>query len=209
MIISLAKVKSLLQISVADTSKDSLISELIPIVQDVVLKFTENSFEILTDLVYRLSNTISFEAGSPPKIFDPQNQLIAIGFTSGLDIKVKGSKFNDNYYTIDSLTDGVLNLSSSDTLINEPANNLFTILITVVQFPRGIELPVSKLIGFHLDKKKTSNVASESLGDHSISYQSAGSYPKHIIEDLVQYRLLKAMGSNNTRQYNINTKRYD
>lgn len=206
MIISLDETKSLLQIS--DTSKDALIENLIPIVQDFVIKFTENSFEILTDTVYRLSNKLSFEAGNPPKILDSENQFVAMGFTSGLEIKVKGSKFNDNYYKIDSLTDGVLNLSSFDTLTTEPAHNLFTVLITVVQFPKGIKLPVSKLIDFHLDKQKTSNVSSESLGDHSVSYQSSGgSYPKHLLDDLAQYRLLKAMDSCSKPIYNIYTKR--
>lgn len=207
MIISLDEVKGLLQIADSDTTKDGFITDIIPIVQDFVIKFTENSFEILTDVVYRLSNTLSFEAGNPPKISDPQNQFITMGFASGIDIKVKGSKFNDNYYTIDSITDGVLSLSSSDILINEPAHNLFTILITVVQFPKGIKLPVAKLIEFHLDKKKTSNVSSESLGDHSISYQASGSYPKHLLDDLAQYRLVKAMDCGKDHHYNIFTKR--
>lgn len=205
MITELNEVKNLLQIS--DTSKDSFINSMIPIVQDFVLKYTNNYFEILTDEVYRDSNTISFVSGTPAKINDSQNKFISLGFVPGIHIRVQGSKFNDGVYKVDIVEAGTLTLSVDEQLINESADSEVVVLITIVQFPKGIKLPIAKLIGFHLDPKNAKGVQSESLGDHSINFQSGGMYPQSLLNDLRPYMRMKTLDKSSNRLYDIYTKR--
>lgn len=205
MIITSDEVKSLLQIS--GTTYDSLITAMIPVVQDFVLKYTNNYFETLTESVYRDTNTISFVSGSPAKINDSQNQFVYMGFVAGIHVRVQGSKFNDGIYKVDSVEAGSLILSSDDELISESVDSNVLVKITIVQFPKGIKLPVAKMIGFHLEKRNARGVQSESLGDHSISYQSGGSYPKSLLDELNQYRQAKFVGSSNSRIYDMMSKR--
>ena len=205
MIITLDEVKSLLQIT--NTSKDSFIASMIPVVQDFVFTYTNNYFEILTDTVYRDSNSISFVNGSPSKINDLQNKFISAGFVPGIHTRVQGSKFNDGVYKVAAVEAGSLTLSAEEELTNESVDSEVVTLITVVKFPKGIKLPVAKLIGFHLDPKNAKGVQSESLGDHSISFQSGGNYPQSLLNDLRPYMRMKTLDKSPNRLYDIYTKR--
>jgi len=205
MIITAAEVKSLLQIS--GSAYDSFIDAMIPVVQDFVIQYTNNYFEILTDSVYRDTNTLSFVTGSPAKINDSQNKFVDMGFVAGIHIRVNGSKFNDGIYKVDSVSARTLTLSSDDSLTNESEDSEVVIKITVVQFPKGIQLPVAQLIGYNFEKRNMKGVQSERLGDHSISYQSGGGYPKSLLEGLNQYRNLKFVGGSTEKVYDMYTKR--
>jgi hypothetical protein len=180
---------------------------MIPVVQDFVFTYTNNYFEILTDEVYRDDNTISFVKGTPSKINDLRNQFVSMGFVKDIHVRVQGSKFNDGVYEAADVEDGSLTLSTDDELINEAVDSEVVTLITVVKFPKGIKLPVAKLIGFHLDPKNAKGVQSESLGDHSISFQSGGNYPQSLLNDLIPYRRMKALGNPRKRMYSISNKR--
>ncbi|MEW6507189.1 MAG: phage head-tail connector protein [Bacteroidota bacterium] len=205
MIVTVSEVKSLLQI--VDSSKDTFIASMIPIVQDFVFTYTNNYFEILTDKVYRESNSISFVNGSPSKINDSQNKFISAGFVPGIHTRVQGSKFNDGVYKVAAVEAGSLILSAEEELTNESVDSEVVTLITVVKFPKGIKLPVAKLIGFHLDPKNAKGVQSESLGDHSISFQSGGNYPQSLLNDLIPYRRMITLGDSKKRMYSITNKR--
>ena len=204
MITTVDEVKSLLQIT--DSSKDGFIGAMIPVVQDFVLKYTENYFEIQKDSVYRESNTISFESGSPAKIYDSENRFVYMGFVPNIHIRVQGSKFNDGIYKVAAVDVGTFTLSAQDELITEAVDKEVVTTINVVQFPKGIKLPVAKLIAFHLDPQNVKGVQSESLADHSISYQSGGGYPQSLLTELIPYRKMKSLGGFK-KKYDIFTKR--
>lgn len=204
MIVKLEKVKKILQIN--NNSKDEFINAMIPVVQNFVFEHTNNYFEISTDQVYRESNTISFVNGNPSQINDNQNKFKIIGFPKEVHIRVQGSKFNDGIYEVVSVSDGSLVLSTDAVLINEEVDGLTNVFITVVKFPEGIKLTVTKLIAYHLDPKNVKGVQSESLGDHSISYQSGGMYPQSLLNDLRPYMRMKQLKSSKGL-YNILNKR--
>jgi len=206
-IITTEEVKGILQIS-GSNEYDSLIGTLIPIVQDFVIKYTNNHFEVLTDSVFTEATTLSFVSGPPAKILDSQNQFIENGFTSGVHVRVLGSKLNDGIYKVASLEAGVLTLSNDESLIDESADSEISIRITMVQFPQGLKLPVAKMVGYHFDKKNFSGVQSERFGDYSVSFQTAGSYPKSILDELDQYRQIKFVSGSKSTHYNILTKTY-
>ncbi len=205
MIITLDEVKSWLQIT--NSSKDLFIASMIPVVQDFVFAYTNNYFEILTDEVYRESNTISFVNSTPAKINDSQNQFVVMGFVPGIHIRVQGSKFNDGVYEVGNVEAGSLTLAMGEVLVNEAVDSKVTTLITVVKFPKGIKLPVAKLIGFHIDSQNAKGVQSESLGDYSISFQSGGNYPQSLLNDLIPYRRMKTLWDSRKRMYSIANKR--
>lgn len=205
MIITLDEVKALLQIT--NTSKDAFIDSMIPIVQGFIFSYTNNYFEILTDNVYRDSNSISFVDGSPSKIIDSQDKFISSGFVPGIHVRIQGSKFNDGVYNVSTVEAGSLTLCEEEELIKESVDNGVFTLITVVKFPKGIKLPVAKLIGFHLDSKNAKGVQSESLGDHSIIFQSGGNYPQSLLNDLIPYRRMKILDDSRQRMYSISNKR--
>jgi hypothetical protein len=205
MIVTLNEVKSLLQIT--EIAKDTFISAMIPIVQDFVFIYTNNYFEILTEDIYRDDNTISFVKGTPSKINDSRSQFVSMGFVKDIHVRVQGSKFNDGVYEVANVDAGSLTLDSDEELVNEAVDSEVVTLITVVKFPKGIKLPVAKLIGFHLDPKNAKGVQSESLGDHSISFQSGGNYPQSLLNDLIPYRRMKTLGDTRKRMYSITGKR--
>lgn len=205
MIAELNEIKDLLQIN--DDSKDTFIINMIPIVQDFIIKYTNNYFEILTDSIYYETNTISFVSGSPSKIVDSRNQFKNIGFVNDIHIRINGSKFNDGIYKINTVNPGEIILSQDDSLINEDEDNELIVNITVVQFPKTLKLIMAKLIAFNINVSNLKRVQSESLGDYSVSYESNSNYPQSLLNDLRPFMQMKTINKANDNLYNIYLKR--
>ena len=163
-IITQAEVKTLLQISV--TTYDTLISTLIPIVQDKINNYCGNSF-VKTD-IYVAADTMAFVSGTPATITDSDSGFVTGGFTNSIDISVVGSKQNDGVYAVDTTVAGTLTLATGETLVTEAAGN--DIVITRVIFPKGIKTDVADYIGYLMITSH--GVSSESLGDYSVTYKS-------------------------------------
>ena len=175
MIITTAEVKALLQIT--DTSQDTLIDTLIPIVQDQIVQYCHNSF---TKKNYGIKGAV-FVYGAPDTI---TADFTDIPFIAG-DIYVVNSDNNDGYYTIDTKSDTTLTLSSSNTLSNETSTDA---VISPVVWPEGIKLSAANMIGFNLEKLGW--IGSESMGEYSVSYVDIGgeSYPSSITGTLKMWR---------------------
>lgn len=62
---------------------------------------------------------VSFADSNPDTITDASGHFVSDGFEAGMSIIVVGSASNDGHYTIASLTDTVLTLSTTDSLIVE------------------------------------------------------------------------------------------
>jgi hypothetical protein len=58
-----------------------------------------------------------------------------------------------------------------------------------IVYPKGSELTVIKMIEYTLRNLKNSGIASQSLGDFSISYENikSGSYPDSITKEIKKY----------------------
>lgn len=169
-IITLARAKELLQIATADTSQDTLITNLIPSVQAAVLNYCKNYF--INDNTVYISSNISFaKTAKTITHTDDGESFIDEGFYNGVDILVSGSKFNDGIYIVKTVAADSLLLETTENLkIDEAEDN--TIVISRIDFPKDLELGVAQLINFNL-AKQGKLVESESLpGGYSVKYKT-------------------------------------
>jgi len=187
-IITKAKVKTLLQIDV--TTYDDLIDELIPIVQDFIVDYCNNSFKDTN--VSMIASTISFADTDPDTILDSASGFVDAEFSADMEIVVEGSEHNNGMFTLDTVVAGILTLIATDELVTEAAGN--TITITKVEWPKGIWGTTAQMIGYNMARTKefkSIGVSSESYGDYSRSYAivgEAGGYPMSILGGLKPYR---------------------
>ena len=200
MIITYAEVKSILNLS--DNSYQTKIETLIPFIQDWVIDYCNNKFEVERkypvdyyderfthrDVIYLYTNTISFDSATKT-ITDSDSNFINAGFKVGFSIKIEGTTYNEGIYTISSVSSGSIVVSES--LVDEDSE--YYTLLTLVEFPKGIKLPVAKLIAEELKNNSVENgdrVVSERVGDASFTYASAvsGEYPKSILKQFKQWK---------------------
>jgi len=95
----------------------------------------------------------------------------SITITKGVNIRIKGSKYNDGLINFITYTSTIKLIMRSDIrLVTEPAQNVISVsIITGTSFPEGIKLPTANLIGYHLDRKDKS-IKSEKIGDYSVTF---------------------------------------
>lgn len=167
MIATLDEIKELLQITV--TTYDNLISILIPILTDEVVEYCNNDFVVFNDIEteeHFESETISFERVQS-KILDSANLFGNLNLVGGSDLKIEGSLYNDGYYTVKTKTVSEIKVENGNNITNEVAG--LEIIIKRVMFPKGLKLPFSLMVKFHIDKSKGSSIKSESVGSYSFT----------------------------------------
>jgi len=200
-IITTDKVKTLLQIS--GSTYDTLIAELIPIVQNFIVEKTNNRFTVknrrkiyrsqsylLTEKegVYIEASTIAFNNATPATITDSDSNFLDQGFpASDIDIDVVNSKRNDDIYAVDTVEAGTMTLKTGEELLSEEAGNLVTIYL--VKFPKGLWSTVADMILWKMDKKRF--LKSWSLADYSKTMIGEGGYPQKLLDELKPYTLFK------------------
>ena len=179
-IITTAKVKTLLQISVS--TYDTLIDELIPIFQNWIVEYLNNRFHTS---IYITASTLAFVDSGPDTITDSDEGFEDAEFTDAIDIDVSGSEDNDGIYAVDTVVAGTLTLASGEELIAEDAGEGVT--ITRVRFPKGLWMPTAQCIKFDMAKRDPS-LKSKSLADHSESYSGMGDYPPGLLARFNQWK---------------------
>ena len=190
MITTVADVKTFLQISVS--TYDTLIAKLIPAVESFVFEYCNNWFEISKDYIYNRSTALVFVSGTPPTITMEDGTFATDGFVAGMNIRVKNSLYNDGIYSLAIVAEETLTLGASDVLIDEDLGAESE--ITVVKYPKGLDLIIAKLIGEDLKNSSVTageKVVSESVGNHSISYGGStvkGQYPDELLALLRPYK---------------------
>lgn len=179
MITTRAEIKTLLRLS--DTTYDTLIDTLIPIIQDDIMTFLKNKFIVRDIEIWRSS--ISFSGNS---ISDSSSGFSSAGFVAG-DIVVQDSKLNNGFYTVTNVTAGTLTVS--ETLTTESADNV--IKINQIKYPKGLALIFANMIGFTMNNKH--GVKSESISRYSVSYANdvqslINGYPDTVTRPLLKWR---------------------
>jgi len=179
MILSLTDLKLLLGIT--DSSKDSLLSLQIDLVEDLVFNFLKNYFE--SDYISYESNTISF---STVYISDSNSKFIEKGFVNGI-YRIQNSIYNNRFVTVSTVASDRLTIT--DALTTETASNY--IKLSMCNVPKDIKLCISNMIGFNLANKF--GVKSESFSRYSVSYgsengQYISGFPNSITQVLLKYR---------------------
>lgn len=180
------EVKKLIQISDSNTSKDDLIDALIPIIQSDIINLTNNHFKDQDN--YYENTSISFNK-TDKKILDSDSYFLTSGFAGGMDIYVEGSLNNDGFYKITAATAGELTVSylADQSMYAESAGEF--VRITRVLFPYGLKMIAAMMIKQRMDKQAVSNVQSERLGDHSISFKQSSNIGGSIYSDEIQNML--------------------
>lgn len=204
MIATLTEVKKLLQIT--DTTKDDVLTALMPVVQDFICSYTNNNFEVIRgngfyDIYHKTlankdyyleSYNISFVAAAddePCKILNSDSKFVTAGFIVNAHVKVTGSVLNDGFYKITGVAAGELQLEEN-TLLDESNTDNY-IRLSVVSFPTALKVPFANMLAYELNKQAKQGINSESLGDYSASY--TGEYPKSLLAQLSTFRRIKTV----------------
>ena len=198
-IITLAETKQFLGIATATTTYDSIITALIPTVQDRLLKICNNGFTVqpispimwgsnLTDEYILRQVDASFATSGTVTAKD--SNFGSANFAGGHDILINGSFLNDGYYVVDSVSTSTLTIVSSSSFVEEVTGA--SIYFAVVKWPNGIKPYVANLIQYdYAERPKRSGVTSKRLGPWSESYATpvpSGSYPAELLAPFDEYR---------------------
>jgi len=191
-IITRDECKTLLRISSGTTGYDELIDTLIPYVQDDISEICNNEF-FLRD-VYVCGTGIAFttSTGGGDKITDASSGFLDADhpFVAAQDVVVYGSKHNDGFYELASVSSGTLTLSSSGEVIAEAADEY--IKIAQVKWPKGIKPTAAKMVWYHIENAKSGRPKSESIDDYSVTHEDIVSgYPASIVGGLRPWMMVR------------------
>lgn len=186
MIATRSEIKTLLQIS--DSTKDTLIDALIPIVQDEIVEYCGNHFEKTIVMVngqnYDAGETVSFDS-TAKTINDSENDM---PFISGHDVYVSGSRYNDGHYSIVTASTGTLIVSES--LIDEAEGANVTIKLVI--WPKALKMIVADMIQYKINGKDAGVTSETVSGAMGLSFsQEIGSYPQSLLNGLNKFRVVK------------------
>jgi hypothetical protein len=167
------RVKAFAQITT--TNYDGYIDLLIPIVLEDINHYTNNYFT--QSWRYFTSNDFDFST--------------ALTITDNS----AGNDFNDDYYTIASLTSTVLTVNES---LNAESTSNNVIAIYRVEFPKNLEFIAANMLNYQILTSAGKKIyESESLGDYSYTLAKgtgntglSNSYPDSIIKSLNKYRVM-------------------
>lgn len=166
MIATQTQVKSILNIS--DSTYDSQIDTLSPIIQADLLRRLNNNF--VNQKVRLLSkNTIAFVASSKT-ITDSSSGFVTAKFTANTHILVEDSLSNNGIYKIATVAAGTITLDDAETLIDESAEEYVT--LTRVDFPVDLQLPFARLIWHEINNRDTAGIQAEKTGNYSATYSA-------------------------------------
>jgi|WetSurSiteA1Bulk_404760.scaffolds.fasta_scaffold80148_1 hypothetical protein len=199
MIATITEIKNIIGIDLSDTSLDSRITALMPIVEEQIHDICKNHFVRDIDIIeskYLGADTISFDS-STSKILDSGNSLGT--FIAGNSIKVFGSLENDGIYYVSTVsgTGAYLTIDTTyNSITTEAAGQ--SVSIYKLWYPKPLKFAFAGMLNYILseDKNKINvGIQSEKVDDYSVSYNGPSSnnvmnygYPLSIITSLGPYR---------------------
>ena len=189
-ITTLENAKLILQITT--TTKNDLISALIPLVEDAYENIRNKPFD--TSVKIAITSTAATADGYVYVAFDGSAESVEVlnGDTAAVvAMKIKQGLYAPYYNkSVDGASVYLVNKYGSYEKITFDGNGS-GVTATVTEneriYPSGAELTAIKMIGFSL-RKGTEGKTSESLGDYSVAFDvSPGLYPKSITGDIKRY----------------------
>jgi hypothetical protein len=183
MFATLAEIKALLGIS--DTTYDTRITALIPMVEIDLLEECNNTFT---------NKAISFggictitSAGSVYKINCADGKIDEADFATGDWIWLTGSMRNDGYYSIKSIAAGYIEVNEVLTAQADTS----TMSLTLIDIPSAIKIYFAKMVAWQLYHVKDDGLQSESIGNYSYSRSALASdagYPSTLLGGLAKWK---------------------
>lgn len=205
--VSLANVKAYLRIADTDATRDALISLLIPIVYADIVEECNNKF-IAPDYDFT-SDAIYFDVtGSTYKILIDAGGFTAMGYPTGGNIIVTGSRLNDGIFTISAQADTYL--TTTEPIVDElQTTEGYSVRIDLCNFPKPFEFIASRMIGYQLSNSNSAGITSMSLGNYSetrsATANSRGGYPDELLNSLRPWKMHRT--GRGTIQWHINENR--
>ena len=176
---------------ITSTVYDYLIESYVPLITEDIVNYTQNSFVHST--MYYYDDQISFSTNSNTISVSDTSLDLTRFWMAGSIIRVIGSYFNDGVYSCSTVASTYIELNE---LINtESSSTGKGVKLFRVEWPKDIPLIASRMIKHIVLTLDNPNVASESLGDHSITYTEVGSnsYPASIVKGLDKYRKIRCL----------------
>lgn len=173
---------------------DDLINRYIPIVEADVISYLNNNFIDKRTGNYGAFSFVARSGSSHPQIKDTGGQAwLKYGMTDCMDIYVNGTPRNDGKYFVTDASSETLKLSSNDTCYEENSTDLYSgviIYVNRIKWPIELKPIIAKMIWQNIDRIKSGNIKSKSIGPTSITYESleSGGYDKSIYTALKRYK---------------------
>lgn len=153
--------------------------------ETAIRELTNNNFQNFNIRASNLSltgKTITAASGS------------TTGMRQGDTIEINETKYNDGLYTIESLTDTTITVTSARNFITETAKEA---IVTLVQYPADIKRGVRKLIEYDAKMADKIGIKSETISRMSVTYYDVNAtdntegYPKALLDFIHKYEKLR------------------
>jgi len=169
----------------------------IQIIQDRICLITNNYF---TSDELSIQSTVTFDATAGTITLDAE-YWENYGFKANDDFIIYGSYRNDGVKTIDSLSNTILTVASSSSVIKEDFNNNSGSIIyfSVVQWPVAIKQIAALMIQYDTDfrDKNSAGIKNRRLGPYSETFADAKEdeygYPAKLTNKLEPYTIARFM----------------
>lgn len=174
---------------------DTQIDDLIPQVKNDLVEYLHNTF-IDKQTQYVGSHFQIVHTSTANQIRDTEQKFLIEGFQTGMDIYLDGSERNKGIYTVSSASSEYLKISTNSTLFEENSTDEYggkIISISRMRYPTGLKRTVAKIIWASMDRSKSDNIKSKSIGPLSLTYNSLndGGYDEAIYNELKKYKYTK------------------
>jgi hypothetical protein len=201
MIATITEIKNIIGIDLSDTSLDSRMTALMPILEEQVHDICKNHFirDIdITESKYLGADTISFDS-TTSKILDSGNSLST--FIAGNTIKVFGSLENDGIFYVSTVS-GTGDYLTIDTTYNSITTEAAgqSVSIYKLWYPKPLKFAFAEMLNYILSEDKNkinAGIQSEKVDDYSVSYGGGSNqgtidkmygYPTAVLDSLRPYR---------------------
>jgi hypothetical protein len=169
---------------------DDDIDRLLPEVERDICLYLNNWFE--DRVIYKeAEGGIAFVSGTPDYITDDNDDFSTIGFTTDMDIAVRGGS-NYGIHTLTAVATNKLTLDSTGVLVDQDQDashhTVGTIRISRIDWPRELKPYVAQMIWYRIKHSRPSDVKSETIDDYSVTYIGEHQYPRSIAEGLNKWR---------------------
>lgn len=183
MIATLAEIKALLGIT--DTTYDTRITALIPMVEIDLLEECNNTFTNWSISFGGLCTITT--AGGSYRINCADGKMDEADFATGDWIWLSGSTRNDEYYSIKSIDADYIEVNEALTAQADESS----MSLMLINIPAAIKIYFAKMVAWQLYHVKDDGLQSESIGNYSYSRSAMASdagYPSTLLGGLSKWK---------------------
>lgn len=203
-LITLAQWKTLLGITSTDATRDARVTTLLPQLEDDIVTYCNNNF-LNTDVSFSGSFVLAVAGGTTYTFTCALGGISDTTLAIGDCILVEGTTRNDGRYTIATISDTVI--TTTEVITAEAAVD---IEITLIQWPKGLQLYAARMISYQIDHMADAGITGEVIKSYSYTRRQYGEmadpgYPQELTRGLDRWRLYKT-GHAHTKTHYIDKR---